>query len=68
MFHAGTTLDNRNVVTDGGRVLGVTALGQSFTDAKKSAYDSVAKIDWDGAWFRKDISDKAVFHGSDNQG
>ena len=68
VFHAGTTLDNRNVVTDGGRVLGVTALGQSFTDAKKSAYDSVAKIDWDGAWFRKDISDKAVFHGSDNQG
>ena len=68
VFHAGTTLDNRTVVTEGGRVLGVKALGESFTDAKKSAYDSVAKIDWDGAWFRKDISDKAVFHGSDNQG
>ena len=68
VFHAGTTLDNRNIITDGGRVLGVTALGQSLSGAKQSAYDAVAKIDWDGAWFRKDISDKAVLHGNDNQG
>ncbi|MEO2026849.1 MAG: phosphoribosylglycinamide synthetase C domain-containing protein, partial [Fuerstiella sp.] len=48
-----------NVLTDGGRVLGVTALGDSIADAKQAAYQAVEKIRWDGAWNRSDISDKA---------
>ena len=60
VFHAGTaTLDGR-VVTNGGRVLGVTALGNSISAAKLQAYTAVKHIRWDGAWCRKDISDKAL--------
>jgi phosphoribosylamine--glycine ligase len=61
VFHAGTRLDdNGQVVTAGGRVLGVTALGSSISTAKLQAYAAVKKIRWDGAWCRKDISDKAL--------
>ena len=48
------------VVTSGGRVLGVTALGDSIAAAKLQAYKAVKCIRWDGAWCRKDISDKAL--------
>lgn len=60
IFHAGTTLDGDNVCTSGGRVLGVTAMGSSIPDAKLRAYQAVKPIRWDGAWCRKDISDKAA--------
>ncbi len=60
VFHAGTSLRERQVVTAGGRVLGVTALGDSILKAKLQAYTAVKKIRWDGAWCRKDISDKAT--------
>ncbi len=60
VFHAGTTLVDGQVVTNGGRVLGVTALGSSLADAKLQAYKAVQAIRWPGAWCRKDISDKAV--------
>jgi phosphoribosylamine--glycine ligase len=60
VFHAGTALAEGQVVADGGRVLGVTALGASISAAKLSAYTAVKAIRWDGAWCRKDISDKAV--------
>ena len=61
VFHAGTRLDeNQNVVTSGGRVLGVTALGDSVASAKLQAYKAIKCIRWDGAWCRKDISDKAI--------
>jgi phosphoribosylamine--glycine ligase len=60
VFHAGTALRNNQVVTAGGRVLGVTALGSSIPNAKLQAYTAVKKIRWDGAWCRKDISDKAA--------
>ncbi len=60
VFHAGTTLDDGRIVTAGGRVLGVTALGDSISAAKLNAYTAVKKIRWDGAWCRKDISDKAL--------
>ncbi len=60
VFHAGTTLREGQVVTSGGRVLGVTALGSSIPNAKLQAYTAVKKIRWDGAWCRKDISDKAM--------
>jgi len=59
VFHAGTTRLGDQVVTDGGRVLGVTALGKTIADAKLRAYQAVKCIRWEGAWCRKDISDKA---------
>lgn len=60
VFHAGTRMVNHDVVTNGGRVLGVTALGESVATAKLQAYRAVQCIRWDGAWCRKDISDKAI--------
>jgi phosphoribosylamine--glycine ligase len=60
VFHAGTRLDNGRVVTDGGRVLGVTALGETLAAAKKQAYEAVGKISFKGAHFRTDIADKAL--------
>ena len=63
VFHAGTTLKDGQVVTSGGRVLGITALGESIAKAKLQAYTAVKCIRWDGAWCRKDISDKAFLRG-----
>jgi phosphoribosylamine--glycine ligase len=63
VFHAGTRLENGAVLTDGGRVLGVTAIGDSISDAKLQAYTAVQKVRWPGAWCRKDISDKALLAG-----
>jgi phosphoribosylamine--glycine ligase len=60
VFHAGTQLRDGQAVTSGGRVLGVTALGSSIAAAKLQAYTAVKCIRWDGAWCRKDISDKAL--------
>jgi phosphoribosylamine--glycine ligase len=60
VFHAGTTIKEGQVVTDGGRVLGVTALGTSISAAKLQAYTAVKSIRFNGAWCRKDISDKAL--------
>jgi phosphoribosylamine--glycine ligase len=60
VFHAGTAMSGDEVVTSGGRVLGVTALGDSIAAAKLHAYTAVKCIRWPGAWCRKDISDKAL--------
>lgn len=60
VFHAGTSLVDGKVVNSGGRVLGVTAMGDTISAAKLQAYKAVAKIRWQGAWCRKDISDKAL--------
>ena len=60
VFHAGTALRDGQATTNGGRVLGVTALGESISTAKLQAYTAVKCIRWDGAWCRKDISDKAL--------
>jgi phosphoribosylamine--glycine ligase len=59
VFHAGTEMHAGKVVNAGGRVLGVTALGDSIAGAKMRAYQAVKAIRWDGAWCRHDISDKA---------
>lgn len=59
VFHAGTGTRSGKVVTNGGRVLGVTALGDSISNAKFKAYQAVKCIRWDGSWCRKDISNKA---------
>ncbi len=59
VFHAGTKLDNGKVLTNGGRVLGVTAMGSDINQAIKNAYCEVGKIKWDGIHYRKDIGNKA---------
>jgi phosphoribosylamine--glycine ligase len=60
VFHAGTTLKNGKVVTDGGRVLNVTALGKDIREAIATAYQGVKKIHWEGAHYRTDIGKKAL--------
>jgi phosphoribosylamine--glycine ligase len=60
VFHAGTASAAGQAVTNGGRVLGVTALGSTIAAAKLQAYTAVKAIRWDGAWCRKDISDRAL--------
>jgi phosphoribosylamine---glycine ligase len=60
VFHAGTARQGEQIVNAGGRVLGVTALGDSIANAKRQAYTAVKCIRWEGAWCRKDISDKAL--------
>lgn len=66
VFHAGTKLDEqKRVVTDGGRVLGVTAVGSSVSAAKLHAYKAVREIRWPGAWCRKDISDKVLTYAEE---
>jgi phosphoribosylamine--glycine ligase len=61
VFHAGTKLENGLVVTDGGRVLSVTALGDTLAEAKRNAYEAVGRIHFQGAFHRRDIADKALF-------
>jgi phosphoribosylamine--glycine ligase len=55
VFHAGTKVSDSQIVTSGGRVLGVTALGDTFQDAVNRAYFAVGKIDFRGLFYRKDI-------------
>ena len=59
VFHAGTRTRDLDTVNDGGRVLGVTALGSDIPAAKAAAYQAVDLISWEGGWNRTDISDKA---------
>ncbi|MFO0807467.1 MAG: phosphoribosylamine--glycine ligase [Gemmataceae bacterium] len=66
VFHAGTRLDGDRVFTDGGRVLGVTALGDTLADARASAYMAVEKIKFAGMFYRRDIGEKALKAGSTN--
>jgi len=60
VFHAGTQQRNGDVVTSGGRVLGVTALGANIAAAKARAYEAVGRIHFEGAYCRHDIADKAI--------
>jgi len=60
VFHAGTRLDGKSVVTNGGRVLCVTALGDSVRMARTRAYEAVEKIRFDGMQYRKDIGHRAL--------
>ena len=56
IFHAGTRRENGRVVTAGGRVLAITALGETIALARARAYEAVGKIDFEGAHFRRDIA------------
>lgn len=60
VYHAGTKLDGDKLVTSGGRVLGVTALGENLETALKKAYDGVSKIHFDNAHYRRDIGQSAL--------
>jgi phosphoribosylamine---glycine ligase len=60
VFHAGTMLAGGRIVTSGGRILGVTALGAGLAEAKKRAYEAVAKITFENAYYRRDIGDKGL--------
>lgn len=60
VFHAGTQVVDKQVVTSGGRVFGVTALGDSITEAQRKAYKAVGEITFDGITFRSDIGYRAV--------
>lgn len=60
VFHAGTSTEGDRVVTSGGRVLCVTALGDTVTDAQSRAYHAVSQIDWPDVYYRRDIGYRAV--------
>lgn len=60
VFHAGTAEKDGKIVTSGGRVLGVTALGNNIAEAQARAYEAVEKIRFEKAYYRKDIADKAI--------
>jgi len=59
-FHAGTKMENGQVITAGGRVFGVTAWSGTLVDSVRSAYDAVEKIHFDGKQYRKDIAHRAL--------
>jgi phosphoribosylamine--glycine ligase len=59
-FHAGTALKDKAIVTNGGRVLGVAALGEDIPASIKKAYQAVKKIQWETAYYRTDIGQKAL--------
>ncbi|MDE5654622.1 MAG: phosphoribosylamine--glycine ligase, partial [Clostridia bacterium] len=58
IFHAGTAIKDGKLVTNGGRVLGVTAKGKDIHEARAKAYEAVSKISFDGAFYRSDIGIK----------
>jgi len=60
VFHAGTSTQDSKVLTSGGRVLCVTALGENVRLAQKRAYEAVPQIQFDGMQFRKDIGHRAI--------
>ena len=65
-FHAGTALENDRLITSGGRVLCVTALGETVRAAQKRAYDAVDEVVFDGMQFRRDIGYRALDCRVDN--
>ena len=60
LFHAGTSFNNDRVLTSGGRVFCATALGNNLKEAQQNAYNLVDKVNFEGAFFRKDIGNKGI--------
>jgi phosphoribosylamine--glycine ligase len=60
VFQAGTRADGKRILTDGGRVLGVTALGTTTAEAQRRAYQAMSQIQFDGMHYRRDIGWRAV--------
>ena len=65
VFHAGTRLQGEQVLTNGGRVLCATALGNTVTEAQQRAYQLAGSITWNGAFYRKDIAWRAIAREND---
>ena len=63
IFHAGTRLEGGRLLADGGRVLNVTARGRDVAEAQRRAYEAIARIDWPGGFYRKDIGWQAIARG-----
>lgn len=55
VFHAGTKVNDGEIVTNGGRVIAITGQGNNLDEATKDAYSTISSIQWDGVYFRKDI-------------
>jgi phosphoribosylamine--glycine ligase len=64
VFHAGTASKEGQIVTNGGRVLGVTGLGEDIPRAIERSYEAVKKISWDGVHYRTDIGQKALCYSA----
>ncbi|MBI3253630.1 MAG: phosphoribosylamine--glycine ligase, partial [Nitrosopumilales archaeon] len=60
IFHAGTKKEGNKILTNGGRVLGVTALGDTLSGAILNAYSAAGKIHWQSKYYRKDIGKKGL--------
>ena len=60
VFHAGTKMQDSNLVTNGGRVLGVSATGNNLQEALDAAYRAISKISFDGMQYRRDIGKSAL--------
>jgi phosphoribosylamine--glycine ligase len=60
VFHAGTKSDGGKILSNGGRVLNVTATGKTVTEARERAYKAIALIDWPEGFYRKDIGWRAI--------
>jgi phosphoribosylamine--glycine ligase len=60
VFHAGTASRDGEIVTNGGRVLCVTALGHGVAEAQRRAYEALARIHWEGVYYRRDIGYRAL--------
>ncbi len=67
VFHAGTKKEGGQLLTNGGRVLGVTAKGETIQAAIDNVYQAVGKIHWEGAHYRKDIGQKALKYEIEGQ-
>lgn len=63
LFHSGTQMDGDTLVTSGGRVIGVTGVGNDIAQATKKAYEAVEKIRFEGMTYRRDIAAKALASG-----
>lgn len=64
VLHAGTAAKDGKIVTNGGRVLGVTALGKDIQEAQKTVYSAIQHITFEGAHYRRDIGAKAIYRKS----
>jgi phosphoribosylamine--glycine ligase len=60
IFHAGTKIEGKKILANGGRVLGVTALGLNVEDAQSKAYKAIDIIDWQQGFYRRDIGWRAI--------
>ena len=60
VFHAGTKMNNKKLITDGGRVLNITAIANTLEEAKNRAYEAAQSVTWKGSFYRKDIGWRAL--------